>query len=132
MKSILTGKVLWSYDYEVSRRTLLDNLRAGFTGVLPFHAHEGDIILSDKSLLIFGDVAIEIPLLNFTQLYLGFDDTFPRILIKSLGLLWRPLRIKFTDGYATLVIYLIIDYNILGTKNQLWFDTLKEILSIEQ
>lgn len=130
MERVLAGKVLWSYDFEVLERTFLDNLRAGLSGVLPFHKHEGDIVLTKSALYIKGDTNLEIPLVNLEQLYMGFDDTFPAILVKTLGLVWKPLRLEFTEGYSKKTIYLIIDYYMFGSKNQLWFDTLKEIMSV--
>ncbi|HEX8376492.1 MAG TPA: hypothetical protein VF602_01655, partial [Pedobacter sp.] len=60
------------------------------------------------------------------QIYLGFDETFPRTLVKNLGLFWQPLRLSLSNG---LHLYLIIDFNMLGAKNHLWFKGLKKMLA---
>lgn len=129
MRKFLTGKVLWSYDYEVVQRSPKHHILAHFSGVLPFHAHKGVIYLTDKGLFIIGDADIQVPYNSFEQVYLGFDEIYPRTLVRNFGFFWRPLRIRFQDGFKPETIYLIINYNILGTSNQLWFNTLKEILS---
>jgi hypothetical protein len=129
MQALLTGNALWSYDFEVSQRTQADHLKAHTSGFLPFHTHEGKILLSRNGLFITGDVNLIISLNHFDQLYLGFDETFPRSLAKNFGWLWQPLRKEFTDDFATRKIYLIIDYNMFGTKNKIWFDTIKQMFS---
>jgi len=126
MKPILAGQVLWSYDYEVLKRDTLNNLGAHFSGVNPFHTHAGEIALADDKIIISGDENLEIPLGNLEQIYLGFDETFPRTLVKNFGLFWQPLRLTLSTGQK---LYLIIDYSMLGAKNQVWFNGLKEILS---
>jgi hypothetical protein len=126
MKIILAGKVLWSYDYEVLERTTLSDISAHFSGMSPFHCHSGEIALTEEKILITGDTDLEISLGNLNQIYLGFDETFPRTLVKNLGLFWQPLRLSLSNG---LHLYLIIDFNMLGAKNHLWFKRLKEMLA---
>jgi hypothetical protein len=126
MQPILIGKVLWSFDEEVLDRDLFHELGAHFTGVLPFHRHSGEIALTKDALIIVGDNDLEIPLSNVKQVYLGFDDIFPRTLLKNFGFFWQPLRISLSTGQS---LYLIIDYTILGAKNQLWFNELQEVLT---
>ena len=107
MESIINGQVLWSFDYEVLNRDFLHVVGAHFSGVKPFHAHEGQIALTDESILITGDKILEIPLRNIQEIFLGFDKTFPPYLSKNFGLFWQPLRLKLKDGEQ---LYLIIDY----------------------
>jgi hypothetical protein len=126
MKQILAGRVLWSYDYEVLQRELLNEIGAHFSRVNPFHPHAGEITLTDDKLFITGDEDIEIPLGSLEQIYLGFDEVFPRTLVKNFGLFWQPLRLTLLTGDK---LYLIIDYNMFGAKNRLWFNELKEMLS---
>ena len=126
MKAILTGQVLYSYEDELLERDSFADLGAHFSGVAPFHRHKGEIALSAEKLFIGGDEILEFPLGTIEQLYLGFDEAFPRTLAKNMGLFWQPLRLSLSDGNK---LYLIIDYNILGTSNQIWFERLKELLS---
>jgi hypothetical protein len=126
MKPLLAGKVLWSYDYEVLQRDSLNNVGAHFSGVAPFHKHAGEIALTEDKILIRGDEDFQISLGMLDQIYLGFDKTFPRTLVKNFGLFWQPLRLSLTSGQH---LYLIIDYNLLGAKNQLWFSKLKDMLA---
>ena len=125
-KPILAGQVLWSFDYELLQRDSFHDLGAHFSGANPFHTHEGEITLIDNKLLIRGDEDLEIPLGTLQQIYLGFDETFPRTLVKNFGLFWQPLRLSLSNGQK---LYLTIDYNMLGAKNQLWFNELTEMLS---
>ncbi|MES2875289.1 MAG: hypothetical protein V4708_16310 [Bacteroidota bacterium] len=122
----MKAKVLYSYQHELLERDSWADLGAHFSGVGPFHKHEGEIVLSAVGLFIGGDEDLQIPFRTIEQIYLGFDEAFPRTMVKNMGLFWQPLRISLSNGNK---LYLIIDYNILGTSNQLWFDGLKELLS---
>lgn len=126
MESIINGHVLWSFDYEVLNTDFLHVIGAHFSGVKPFHAHEGQVALTDEHILITGDRNLEIPLKDLQEIFLGFDETFPSYLSKNFGLFWQPLRMKLKNGEQ---LYLIIDHNMFGTKNQLWFNGLKQMLS---
>jgi len=126
MRPILRGQVLWSYDFEVLERNSLDNIGAHFSGVKPFHRHSGEIFLTDAKLFIVGDVDMEVSLASLDQICLGFDEIFPPSLARNLGLFWQPLKLKFISGKQ---LYLIVDYNMMGSKNQLWFDGIKAVLT---
>jgi hypothetical protein len=126
MNAILTGKVLYSYQHELLERDSFADLGAHFSGVNPFHKHAGEIALTADKLFISGDEELHISLSTIEQIYLGFDEAFPRTLVKNMGLFWQPLRLSLSDGNK---LYLIIDYNMLASNNQLWFDGLKELLS---
>lgn len=122
---ILTGEVLWSYDYELLERTPLRGIASHFSGVNPFHAHQGEILLTSDRITLRDESELTISLSDLGQLYMGFDENFPRSSVKNFGLFWQPLRLTLGSGQK---LYLIIDYNVLGSKNQLWFDTIKIIL----
>lgn len=126
MNAILTGQVLYSYQHELLERDSFADLGAHFSGIKPFHRHAGEIALSANKLFVSGDEDLQIPLASIEQIYLGFDESFPRTLVKNMGLFWQPLRLSLSNGNA---LYLIIDYSMLGANNQLWFDGLKELLS---
>jgi hypothetical protein len=128
VKTILTGAVLWSYDYEVLNRNLTANIKAQLSGFKPFHRHQGNITLTTESVIINGDEDLQIPLGSLNQISLGFDETFPKTLVRNMGLFWQPLRISLSNGQK---FYMIIDYNFFGTRNQYWFDTLKKLLSVD-
>jgi hypothetical protein len=128
MRKILTGTVLWSYDYEVLNRNVTDNIKGQVSGFKPFHRHKGTITLTTESIIINGDECLQIPLSSLNQIYLGFDETFPRTLVRNMGLFWQPLRISLSNGQK---FYMIIDYNFFGTRNRSWFGTLKELLSVD-
>lgn len=126
MKTVLTGKVYWSYDYEVRQKSPLDSIGVHFSAIPPFHKHEGLITLTNDRIILSGDEELKIPLANLESLYLGFDDTFTPSLVKNFGLFWQPLRLSLQTGE---VIYVIIDHSMFGSKNQYWFDFLKTILT---
>lgn len=126
MKTILSGNALWSFDFEVENRNRNNDSAFHFSGVKPFHCHDGEIFLVEDSIKIIGDDVLELPLEDLTQLYLGFDEIYTPSLSKNFGMFWQPLRLAINDEKY---IYLIIDYNFIGAQNKLWFNTLTELLS---
>ena len=126
MKQIASGKVFWSYGSELAQRNAATDYVQHFSGMKPFHYHEGDITLTADRVVFSGDVNLDIPIASLDQLYLGFDDLFPRSLTKNFGLFWQPLRITLANQER---LYLIIDYNFLGSKNKAWYNLIKDILS---
>lgn len=131
MQILQIGKVLWSYDHEIAGCTLVNETGTLFSVTPPLHHREGEIILTTSTLTIDGYNYLNIPLDQLDQIYLGFDDVYKRSLVKNNGIFWQPLRIRYkvADGYNT--VYLVIDHSFWGTKNQLWFDTLKQLLSTD-
>ena len=126
----MKGHVLWSYENEIAESGLKEEISALFSFVKPLHHHEGEILLTDASLIINGDIDLNIPLGNLSQLYLGFDDSYKSTYVKNGGLFWQPLRVNYANDGITDIIYLVIDHTIIGTANdKLWFDALKQILS---
>jgi len=126
MKALLSGSVLWSFDAEVKLRNRNNDISFHVSGVRPFHCHIGEIHLTENSICLTGEDELVIPLEHLSQLYLGFDDIYTPSLSKNLGLFWQPLRLTMDDER---LIYLIIDYNFLGSKNKMWFDNLTKMLS---
>jgi hypothetical protein len=130
MNILMNGHVLWGYADEVAESGLKDEIRALFSLVKPLHHHEGEITLTNSSLIINGDVDLNIPLGNLNQLYLGFDDVFKSTYVKNVGMLWQPLRVSYHDNGTVNAVYLIIDHSFIGTaKDQQWFDALREVFS---
>jgi len=131
MQILQIGKAMWSYDHEIAACTLIDAAGGLFALTPPPHHREGEIILTTGTLVIDGYNYLDIPLNQLEQVYLGFDDVYKRSLIKNNGTFWQPLRLRYkvADGHNT--IYLMIDNSFFGTKNQLWFDTLKQLLADE-
>jgi len=129
MQILQIGKALWSFDYEIAALTLVDEAGALFSFTPPPHHREGEIILTSDSLVIDGYNYLNIPLNRLEQVYLGFDDIYKRSLVRNNGMFWQPLRLRYKEGDDTNIIYLIVDHRFFGTKNQLWFDTLKQMLA---
>ena len=130
MNILMSGHVLWSYADEVAESGLRDEIRALFSMLKPMHHHEGEIMLTDNSLIINGDSYLNIPLANLHQLYLGFDEVFKSTYVKNVGMLWQPLRVSYYENDHLTVVYLIRDYSFIGTaRDQQWFDALKQVLS---
>jgi hypothetical protein len=125
MATILEGRVLWSYEYEVVKRNANNDIGYQFWGTGPFYRHSGNIVLNESRIAITGDIDVLIPLGTIGQLYLGFDEVYTAMLTKNLGLFWQPLRLTLGND---VVLYLIIDYNFIGAKNKKWFLALKEML----
>jgi len=125
---LLTGKVLWCYEHELTQANTADEFRVMLSFALPLHYHAGTIALTNNALLIAGDTDLHINLNNLEQLYMGYDEHYKRMYVKNGGLFWQPLKLSFAEGYQTQSVYLVVDYNWLGTtRNQVWFETLKSI-----
>jgi hypothetical protein len=131
MQILQIGTAMWSYDHEIAACTLIDATGGLFSLTPPPHHREGEIILTAGALVIDGYNYLDIPLNQLEQVYLGFDDVYKRSLIKNNGRFWQPLRLRYkvADGHNT--IYLMIDNSLFGTKNQHWFDMLKQLLADE-
>lgn len=125
---LLSGDVKWSTEEEVLHRRAADQIGVHFSGVGPFHRHAGEIALTEKAIYMEGDVDLSFKLGELEQLFLGFDEAFPRALVKNFGMTAQPLRLQIGKGIGLL--YLFVDYNSLGfTSNQLWFNSIKTVLS---
>lgn len=125
---ILSGNVRWSYDYEIKERSMLDDLSVHFSGAGPYYKHTGAIALTNEAIYIEGDINLVFPLNDLEQLFLGFDEVYPRSLLKNFGVMTQPLRLKVSGMNENL--YLFVDYNMIGqSANHTWFTTLRELLS---
>ena len=130
MEQLASGTVLWSFDQEIADMDTFESIGSHFSGVLPFHRHEGNIFLCTSALYIEGDQILRIPHTAIDQIYLGFDDLFTRSMAKNFGILWQPLRIDFEQDKTGTSVFLIIDYHPFGTShNQGWFTAIKDLLS---
>jgi hypothetical protein len=130
---ILQGKVMWSYDHEMTEFTSAQKLINGLTGIGgPLHNHKGYIALTAEQILIEGqgdDEDLVIPLISINQLYLGYDDVYTSSSVKNLGLFWQPLRLEYSgSNHQMNKIYLIIDYMVLYSNNQRWYNSLTLML----
>ncbi|MBB2150361.1 hypothetical protein [Pedobacter gandavensis] len=124
---LLSGNVKWSTAAEVLHRNTIDQVGVHFSGVGPFHCHSGQITLTEKAIYLSGDVDLSFDLGDLEQLYIGFDDVFPRTLVKNFGMTAQPLRFQVGAGIGAL--YLFIDYNMMAfTNNTLWFNSIKSML----
>jgi hypothetical protein len=129
MQILQIGKAMWSYDYEIADLTLIDEAGTLFSFTPPPHHREGEIILTPQTLVIDGYNYLNIPLKSLEQVYLGFDDVYKRSMVRNGGLFCQPLRLRYRQGDETNIVYLIVDHRFFGTKNQLWFNTLKQLLA---
>jgi hypothetical protein len=131
---LLQGTAKWSYDYEMAEFTETQKAMTAMTlFVPPLHRHEGNIALTNSEIIIEGigddDEDLTIQLNQLKQIYLGFDDVFSALSVKSFGLFWQPLRIEYyTSAVETQSIYLIIDFNGIYTHDKDWFKTLTQML----
>lgn len=125
---LLSGNVRWSKEEEVLKRGPADQIGVHFSGLGPFHRHAGEIALTEKAIYMEGDISLSFNLGDLEQLFIGFDEVFPRALVKNFGMTAQPLGLQVGRGIGLL--YLFIDYNSLGfTSNQLWFNSIKTVLS---
>ena len=126
MRSLLNGQVLWSFDFELQNVGQEQEFRGMFSFMPPIHHHSGNIFLTPRQLIIEGDESVTVNLYDLEQLYLGYDVIYKRSYVKNGGIFWQPLRVSFSASNKSDTIYLVINYNFLGTQNHIWFQTLKQ------
>jgi hypothetical protein len=130
MTYLFEAGIYWIYDHELEHKTGLNQIAAQFSGVPPIHEHSGNLILTERTLQISGDVDFNLRLSDIEQIYLGFDDKYHRNFVKNLGMFCLPLRITATSGSEEICIYLIAWYNsFLCTPTQQLYNLLQELLS---
>ena len=129
MNHLLESTVLWSYDHELQLKGGLSHIASLFSGMPPIHNHQGHLLLTEQSIIITGDSDIIISLNDIEELYVGFDENYPRNFVKNFGAFCQPLRVKANNGISSTTVYLILDYTYFGSSNQTLFDMLQELLS---
>jgi hypothetical protein len=130
MHYLLQSDILWSYDFELAAKDAVAGIASMFSGALPIHDHMGELVLTNEMLTITGDFDAIIKLPDIEQLYLGFDEYYPRNYIRNFGMLCEPLRITFdaADGRSTM--YLVLGYNgFQCVQTKQLFETLQVMLS---
>jgi len=128
--NLLESRVLWSYDHELKAKTAFHHLAAQFSGIPPVHDHSGVLYVTERGLTIKGDEDLVISLADIEEIYLGFDEVYPRNFIKNFGVFSEPLRILSVSRFSKTTIYMFLDYNFFGfAKNQTLFNLLQEVLS---
>lgn len=93
--------------------------------MMPFHRHRATVMLTDNDIELADNEAYLIPLGIITQLYIGFDEYYTRVLVKNLGLFTQPLRITTSDE---TVWYFFIDCSFWGSCNKIWFEQIKNLI----
>ncbi|ACU03973.1 hypothetical protein [Pedobacter heparinus] len=126
-----TGNALWLFKDDFKDFSVFDKIGVLFSGIKPLHTHSGIINVTNRTLVLESDAdELEIPLKDITQIYLGFDEFYKRSYAKNFGAFWQPLKLTFTSSYSeSEMIYLVIDYNFMYSKNEEWFNLLKNLLS---
>jgi hypothetical protein len=125
---LLTGAALWSYDHELEAKRSIALSYSLFSGTVFVNDHKGDIALTSLSMIFSGDEEKEIPLGAIQQIYMGFDEVCPKTAFKNFGTFWQPLRVVYTLGAVSETLYLVVDHDLLTTKNHVWFDSIQELL----
>jgi len=130
MSQVFNTNVVWSHDYELSSKDTSTQIASLFSGTPPVHDHQGEIILTEETLNILGDEDFFLRLSDIEQLYLGFDDLYPKHYIRNFGLFCQPLRISANTGLKRITIYLVVGYNGFHcNETKRLFNVLKQLLS---
>lgn len=128
------GRALVSFEQDLLGRGLGSWLRNHTSFVMPSHRYVADISLKENSILLQGrdkqtdtDWLLEIGRNEITDVFLGFDEVYKQRDEKSMGISYRPLRIRFIKGGEDLAMYLLIDVNrwTRGNNNGEWFNAIK-------
>lgn len=132
MKTGSVRPVRWCYDYELASRDQNNDLLMLTTGMFPYLLHKGNVLLTDKGLVLttrYGKIKEDIAFSQMDKVYLGYDDLYPPRLSKNFGSFWSPLRLTLTGG---MKIYLIVfGYFGIMIRNKQWFEDLKALLSVD-
>jgi len=130
MEILFESPVLWGYGFELESKSGLNQIAAQFSGVPPIHEHSGNLVLTTGALQITGDEDLLISLTDIDQLYLGFDEIYPRNFVKNFGAFCQPLRITSSNGISESTIYLIAGYSASScAPTQTLFKLLQDLLS---
>ncbi|QNL48033.1 hypothetical protein H8S90_14590 [Olivibacter sp. SDN3] len=125
-KLLFKSSALWIHDYEIQHMHYDERFTIRhFSFAPPLSKHSGDIILTEKEILLDGDECETIPLGSIEELYYGFDNLYTTASVKNFGAFWKPLRVR--HGFNN-VTYFIINYNYLYTSNDRFLSLLKSLL----
>ncbi len=121
---------------DIKNRTLKDWLSAHYSFGSPLHRYDGELSLSKDQVSYSGidtknnnsDFSFVIYKYQIEQIYLGFDDVFKIMESRSLGIHWKPIRLKIIQNNIEEYYYLIT-YSQDGYNTDEWFTLLKTWLS---
>ncbi|OFY86437.1 MAG: hypothetical protein A3F72_11615 [Bacteroidetes bacterium RIFCSPLOWO2_12_FULL_35_15] len=121
---------------DLKNRTFQDWLSAHYSFGSPLHRYDGELILSKDQLHYIGidtknnnsEFSAIIYKYQIEQIYLGFDDVFTVSESRSLGLKWKPIRIKIVKNGIEENLY-FITYLENGFNTEEWFNILISWLS---
>jgi len=108
---------LLAFDEDVKQRSWVDWLKAHTSGFKPLHRYEGTfklnrdrVIFEGREIKNRGEIKLEIPLKNITDVYYGFDKVF-RGLEESAWPWNKPFRIKFYQVGTEKTVYLFVNFH---------------------
>jgi hypothetical protein len=127
MKNLIyEGNAYWVYDNEILDMDVSERyIGRHFSSVPPLSRHQGKIYLSDTSIRIDGDEEVNIPIADINHIHLGFDDVFSAASVKNFGMFWKPIRVNYGPDTN---IYLIIDYSLMISNNNRFFEMMKALM----
>ena len=100
------------------------------------HRYDGELTLGKDQLHYIGidtknnntEFSVIIYKYQIEQIYYGFDDVFKMSESRSLGMKWKPIRIKIVDNGIEENLY-FITYLQNGYNTEEWFNILISWLS---
>ena len=123
------------YAEDFPERSFRNWLEAHISFALPPHRYAGTLAVTEHALQFTGFDTVErkevvqlIPKDLIEEVYIGYDAVYSIWQVRSLGLLWAPVRLKFTAATGTSTAYLITGYDRLGTTNREFYRFLHEWL----
>jgi len=125
--TIYEGTAHWAYGTDIIGMEASEGYTGRhFSSVPPLSKYQGKIFLTERAIRIDGDGGVMIPIADIKDLYMGFDDVFPAASVNSLGMFWKPLRIKYGPDTN---IYLIVDYSLMISNNNRFYELLRKLLA---
>jgi hypothetical protein len=134
---MLKVQALIMFQEDFQKRSFFDWVVSHITGSLPPHRYAGNIEITDKCIRFIGydtkqKCNAEFILLKerIREVFYGYDKIYNIFQTRGLGLMWAPVRLKFTDeSDSAKVLYIITGYEIQGTTNKDFYLFLQEWLS---
>lgn len=126
-----------AYEKDISNRGFMDWIIAHTSFFEPLHRYKGQLSLLNDKLVFKGKdkkkkqvYLLQIDRKNIINIFLGFDNVFRRGEDRSLGLSFKPLRIKFVKNVSPTSIYLITNFRrgLRTSKNKECYTELSQWL----
>jgi len=125
------------FQEELKQRNFFDWIISHFSGALPPHRYAGEIDIANNLIKFCGtdtwsntESEFIIEKYRIEEIYYGYDRVYNVFQGRGLGLVWAPVRVKFTGaGGEERYAYFITSSDAWSSTNKDFYNYLVEWLS---